>query len=537
MTNLQTSGSFNRKEDPTMRNILLASVFSIFLLASCSSTYDASAPYDDVYASGKNTSVKTEKVTVSSKPVESSTAYEGDYYSPDYADSTTSYNEEFDSGDYYDYEYSSRLKRFHGSNPGFDYYDSYYTNNYYYDNCYCGGSSIYGGWGPSISFGLGWGWGSMYYGWGYPYYYPWYWGYPYYGWGYPYYGWGYGSYWNGYWNGYWDGYYGGGYYPGYPPYYNDWYGYGSYYGPRGSRSGNSNGSNAAGMATRGLRTGDDGNNLKNASYTRGSMTDTQVPATAAISTTGLNSDVAGKTARSYKADGIHTNTASKGDGLNPGTAEKEPQIQQSSKTINPDNGNKTAGKITGDESATRKVGTATKEPVYSKPAEKVANSLQSDQVAKSTDNTYLSTSRRVQPEMKYDKPKNYTSPEYRTTPSNQEYRSPAARDVNANSSTRESSTTRKIYTTTPERKAYNYNNSRSSQERKEGYRPSYNQSRSYTTPSGNSRNTYSAPSNSGRNSYSAPSKGNYSAPSRSYSSPSSSGTRPSSGGGARGGRR
>ncbi len=204
-----------------MRALTLITIITISIyLASCSSTYDASAPYDEVYATSRESSKSTpETVTVRSQPVESTTSYEGDYYAPEYEEG------EFESDEYYDYEYSSRLKRFHNDNPGFDYYSNYYTDNYYYSgDPYYMGSSIYGGYGccgPSVSLSFGFG-----YGWGYPSYYtPWYydpWYYPYYGYGW---GWGYGypgywggSYWagynDGYWNGYWDGYYGGGgYYP------------------------------------------------------------------------------------------------------------------------------------------------------------------------------------------------------------------------------------------------------------------------------------------------------------------------------------
>ena len=94
-------------------------IFSLFL-ASCSSTYDASAPYDEVYASAESLlkGVVSKDVTVHSQPVESTTAYEGDYYSPEYAEG------EFDSEEYYDYEYASKIKRFNDDNPGFDYYDT-----------------------------------------------------------------------------------------------------------------------------------------------------------------------------------------------------------------------------------------------------------------------------------------------------------------------------------------------------------------------------------------------------------------------------
>ena len=135
-----------------MKNLAVLTVLAALFLASCSSTYNASAPYDEVYATSdkpSNTVSNSKDVTVQSEPVESTTAYEGDYYSPEYEEG------EFSSDEYYDYEYSSRIKRFHSDNPGFDYYNNYYTDNYYYSyDPYYMGSSIYSGYGccgPSFS--------------------------------------------------------------------------------------------------------------------------------------------------------------------------------------------------------------------------------------------------------------------------------------------------------------------------------------------------------------------------------------------------
>jgi len=147
--------------------------------------------------------------------------------------------------DYNDYSYSARVKRFHDPNSNAPYFDDAYTNPSNYDSTLSGGTSspdvnVYVGagigscWGPSFSFGLGWGYDPWYwnYGWGYPYYPGWYWNWNYYWWYYPYpypywspYSYGY---WNGYWNGYWDGYY------GYPFGWNSWeYPYANtYYGRR-----------------------------------------------------------------------------------------------------------------------------------------------------------------------------------------------------------------------------------------------------------------------------------------------------------------
>ena len=85
------------QEEKTMKTLaILTVIFSIFL-ASCSSTYDASAPYDEVYSPASQPArevVVAKDVTVQSQPVESTTAYEGDYYAPEYEEG------EFDSVEY-----------------------------------------------------------------------------------------------------------------------------------------------------------------------------------------------------------------------------------------------------------------------------------------------------------------------------------------------------------------------------------------------------------------------------------------------------
>lgn len=147
--------------------------------------------------------------------------------------------------DYNDYAYSARIKRFHDSEKDATYFDETYTDPSNYDSTYpeetsspdvnlyfgAGFGSFYG---PSFSFGLGWGCDPWYWnsgwGWGYPYF-DWFWGYNYWWYNpYPYYwnSYSYG-YWNGYNAGYWDGYYGN-------PYgWNSWdypYGSNTFYGRR-----------------------------------------------------------------------------------------------------------------------------------------------------------------------------------------------------------------------------------------------------------------------------------------------------------------
>jgi len=135
--------------------------------------------------------------------------------------------------DYNDYSYADRINRFNNKDTTVGYFEQSssgssgsYGNNGPDVNLYFGAGYGYGGYyGPSYSFGMGWGypyWGWDY-GWGYPY-----WGYPYYG--YPYYG----------------------YYPWYDPCfyccgYYDYYPYystGTYYGSRTTLARSSGGGSA-----------------------------------------------------------------------------------------------------------------------------------------------------------------------------------------------------------------------------------------------------------------------------------------------------
>lgn len=515
MKNINLNRVIKSMEEKVMRTLGFIVIVSLFL-ASCSSTYDASVPYDEVYASGSTPAkATTESVTVRSQAVESTTAVEGEYYSPEYEEG------EFDSEGYYDYEYSSRIKRFQDDNPGFDYYSNYYTDNYYYTNDpYYIGSDIYSGCGccsgVSLSFGFGYGWGYPYYGYYYPWYYdPWYYPYYGYGWGYGYPGYWGGSYWAGYYDGYWDGYYwgGGGYYPEPYP------GGGYYYGHRNSRGGSSNGSNTSGSTPRDQRYGNDEAQLMSQSA-RGVRTDGNVQSVNGSSTTAPGQTINKETV---------LNTSARAD--------RDP-----AKPVSPSGSTATKTDVLGNQ------------PAYNKPAEASARTPRTaDETVNMGQNTSMSESRRVQPEMKYEKPKTYTSPSYRTTPSNQEYSSPASRESRPVSSGTEG-TTRKVYSTTPERKVVN-EGTRPTQESGSNKMNALTPSQKYTSPSRSSERSYSSPSNSGSRSYSSPSSSgsrSYSAPSRSYSSPSynsgSSGGSRSSGssgggmggsssGGARGGRR
>ncbi len=521
------------QEEKPMKTLAILSVLLILALASCKSTYDASAPYDEVYSTTSKPSkgVAVKDVTVQSQPVQSSTAYEGDYYTPN--DATG----QFDSASYYDYQYSSNIKRFHNDNPGFDYYNDYYIDNYNYDgDPYSIGSSIYGGYGCcgsglSLSFGLGYGYGyGGYYGYPYyspfmgyynPFYDPFY--YPYYGWGYGYPGSYWGGYYDGYYNGYWDGYYGGGYYPYPEPY----PGNGYYYGPRGSRSGSSDGSNSIGTASRGERTGEEqGNPQSIGESTRGNRLANGIPST----TTAVGSGQ-----KSYDGS-IQTATRS---------VVKESTTPE----ITPAAGG----------TATR-TAEQSRQAVYSKPAEATrqaqpAGATRQAQPAGATRQaqpagnggtlskdagTSMSQSRRVQPEMKYEKPKTYTSPSARTTPSKQEYISPATRD-NHTFSGQEGEATRRVYTIVPEKRSTSTNGNSTreggSNTRFSPEAPSHN----YSTPTrsgSSSRNSYSAPSSSGsHSSYSAPARSSSGSSGGSATRSGGGGSSSSSSGGSRGGRR
>jgi hypothetical protein len=548
------------KEGLIMKTLTVLAAFFTLFLVSCSSTYNASAPYDEVYSTNKSQPATTaERVTVVSEPVQQNTGYEGDYYSSGTGTApqdTTA----FDPEGYYDYEYASRLKRFEGQNTGFDYYDSYYTNVYNYngDPGYYG-SSIYDGWGcgypygggMSLSLGFGWGWGSF--GFGYPYYGM---GYPYYGfydpWGYypGYYGYYPGSYWSAYTNGYWDGYYGYPYNPGgYYPYYDYNGANGGYYGHRGTRSGNSNGT----YLSRGNKSGNDPNPAMNASAdpSRSSRTvNDGVPVATQTGSAGIvptSGEVSTTSSRSVRTDGgniakVKDNPASSAK-ADPGKKaivsgnEVSGLSAETRKSTNPAAGTQTR-KIAAPETQTRSENpmTAKKSNApdmqYQKPeaARSAGPEVKTTSGKVATSDTRMSPARKVQaPEQKYEKPKTYTAPKYRTTPSSQEYSRPSTRSAQEYSKP-ENNGTRKIYSVTPERRSPD-TYSRSSSETRSYSSPSVNQSRSYSAPS-QSRSTYSAPSSSGNRSYSAPSS-SYSGGSRSSSSSSSS----SSGSGSRGGRR
>lgn len=241
------------------------------LLQSCSTTFMAATPYDEVYDTRPAYAQTTVQAAPGQQNQQALAQRPSDNYSqpsqaePNYRDYSAaqqqysgrsqqgqsqevisqpdrqvSYydDDNFSFDDYYDYSYSVRIKRFHRPVYGFGYYDDYYTNLYWYTyDPWVWGTSVYLGYdwwwwdwygGPYFSLGFNWGWGSIGWHWGYPfsgwYYYPhFFYRYPWTPW---YAGWGY---WVGYHHGWWDGYWFGSYYNPLDP--NSYY-----YGPRISRS-------------------------------------------------------------------------------------------------------------------------------------------------------------------------------------------------------------------------------------------------------------------------------------------------------------
>ena len=87
-----------------MKSLAIISIILSFFLASCSSTYNASAPYDEVYSTNKTQpAAKADRVTVVSEPVQQNTGYEGNNSNVGTAAGDTT---AFDPEGYYDYEYA-----------------------------------------------------------------------------------------------------------------------------------------------------------------------------------------------------------------------------------------------------------------------------------------------------------------------------------------------------------------------------------------------------------------------------------------------
>ena len=459
-----------------MRSIIILLPAIALFMVSCSSSYKASTPYDDVYYSEKKSPEYTEETltvdsetdTYTSREVYNNSEFDPrfseqeDEYYYDSDEEVIYYDEEFEMEDYYDYTYAARIRRFHEPIPGYGYYDNYYTNSYFYNyNPYTYGSSIYLGYnwwypyyGPSLSFGFGWGW--PYYNWYYPSYY---WGWPYYG-GYccccygPYF---YGNYWDGY-------------------YYNS-YDYNSpYYGQRGSRGLNSNGTGQGGRTPRipGENNEDaiiaaKGTNLGNSNIT-------------AVPSASKTSDI-------------------------PGTSSK-----------------KISGKTSGNTNISAK--SKLEKPVSITSKSDPGSNTGKQRYTPQNKSKYKSKNTYTRPEKRYSKPKTYQAPEYRKTRSSKEYSSPK---VISNRNTDTQSNTKKSYSR-PGKSSSNPVYSKPSNINRNNTKTSRSNSKSYKVPSKSNTRSYSTPSRSPSKSYSTPSRSSsrsYSSPSRSSSGSRSSGSRSS----------
>jgi hypothetical protein len=238
-------------------NYILA--IALLSLSACSTGYQATSSYDDIYYEPNEKylndysyteeetyqEVEEEPQTTMTNKYESGDPYRGQDVDPQSEayrgqGGTTVINNYYDAP--YDYYYSSRIRRFHRPYTGFGYYSGAYTNYRWYDPYY-NGVSIYFSWGtpwyvttPGYHRYYRYPYHSHYYShWGYdPWYSP-------YGYGSSY--WSYNSgYRHGYWHGFNDGYYYGSgghygsYYGGYNQYgYNENSGYSPteyHYGPR-----------------------------------------------------------------------------------------------------------------------------------------------------------------------------------------------------------------------------------------------------------------------------------------------------------------
>jgi hypothetical protein len=198
------------KGEHQMKKLVIFSVLIATVLFGCKSQQKATGyTYDDVY------STRSDNAKIAAKPKIQNEDLSGTHpVALADSSSATPSAAAVSNEDYSNNSYAARIKRFNGKNSGLNYNNEYYTGtdstsggsspdvNIYFGNSW--GSSF---WGPSYSFGLGFGWGDCDFCYPYSWYYPYYWGYPYYSY-YPY------SY------GYWDYPYWGGY--GHGHHHGDW---------------------------------------------------------------------------------------------------------------------------------------------------------------------------------------------------------------------------------------------------------------------------------------------------------------------------
>jgi len=201
--------------------IKLSGLFLVFLSA-CSTSFNTTAVYDDIYYS-RSHAQKLAEIAPTAAPDHiqaiqqpapapeinnQGQPYETDNYT-DPSENTYIANNYYADEMYQDYHFSSRIRRFHRNWATFGYYDPFFSSIFWYNfNPYYYGTSIYF-YDPFFSFGYG--WPSYYYSWGYR---PW-------GWAHYGYGWGFGRPWGSFWAGHNYGYWHG-YHHGY------WYGSGGY---------------------------------------------------------------------------------------------------------------------------------------------------------------------------------------------------------------------------------------------------------------------------------------------------------------------
>jgi hypothetical protein len=195
--------------------ILFCVIISTFIFGCKTQQQSAGYTYDDVYSTKADHPKIAPKPAIHNEDLTGAQTLVTSDSSSTLKSTSAKSNPDLSSDNY-----AARIKRFNDKNPGLNYNSEYYTTITDSTAAATGGSSpsvnlfLGSSWGspfygPSLSFGFGYG---GYYGYGYPYYWddPFFWGYPYYY--YPsYYGYGYGY----------------GYGCGYC-YGNDYYGYGGY---------------------------------------------------------------------------------------------------------------------------------------------------------------------------------------------------------------------------------------------------------------------------------------------------------------------
>ena len=462
------------------KSILGIAVISLILSACTSQKLSTSSSYDDVY----NTSapqVTHNRQKFDTPPVTGAQVIT----TPDSISGVQSRSSTF-ADDYNDYSYSSRINRFNSSDTTKGYFDDSYTGNSVYGssgsseptvNIYLGyGFGNY--WGPSTSFGFGWGY--PYYGWGYD----WGWGYPYSGWYSPWYSPWYNPWYYSY---YYPGYYGccccyPWYHENYPPYYaNDYY-----YGSRRNLT-----STDRGISARNDRIASVNNNTLSMNNDRTSGS----PANARVTETAGGKQVSVQPA-----------------------ARTTPSNQSTYKY----NRSTRSGQAAYSRSGSQQVQTRGQQP-----APRYSRQGSTTQVQRSGNvQSYTSPAyRQPKSSQEYIRPRSQNAGSARS----------AASDVNQRSN-QVPSTTGYRNKTTPSGTSGTRSYSTPSRSNSPGYSTPSRSGSNYTVPSRSGSN-YSAPSRSSGGSYSAPSGGgqNYSAPSRSGGGSGSAPSGGSTGGG--GGRR